>query len=251
MFWWTTLLYTLPVTEKELMTQCDIVLVYIWDGIFCELKAKNCQKIKRLQPALKPPESTKITQLVPVVDPNAEEPDPKQPPQHISITQSTAAATTSTDDKNVTPQSASDLHAIEHTQLLPLAVGTTNELRTSAVIPESAEGEPLVVPTVELNESPQSSLPSIAVFLSKTSTIPFVRCDFEQIKKTVELKAQQNKSDENEDVGNQSAGPVSTSTKDNDNIKTSDNNHTVGGPSQTEVHTSKRKRTIIDYKKFL
>ena len=29
MFWWTTLLYTLPATEKELVTQCDIVLVYI------------------------------------------------------------------------------------------------------------------------------------------------------------------------------------------------------------------------------
>ena len=29
MFWWTTLLYTVPVSEKELMAQCDVVLVYI------------------------------------------------------------------------------------------------------------------------------------------------------------------------------------------------------------------------------
>ena len=69
--------------------------------------------------------------------------------------------------------------------------------------------------------------------------------------KKLELQAQQNKSDEHEDVRNQSAGPISTSTKDNDNTKTSDNNHTVSGPSQTEVRTLNRKRTIIDYKKFL
>ena len=38
MFWWTTLLYTVPVSEKELMAQCDVVLVYIWDGVFGELE---------------------------------------------------------------------------------------------------------------------------------------------------------------------------------------------------------------------
>ena len=38
MFWWTTLLHTIPVSEKELMAQCDIVLVYIRDGVFGELE---------------------------------------------------------------------------------------------------------------------------------------------------------------------------------------------------------------------
>ena len=38
MFWWTMLLYTIPITEKELMAQCDNVLVYIWDGVFGELE---------------------------------------------------------------------------------------------------------------------------------------------------------------------------------------------------------------------
>ena len=38
MFWWTTLLYTVLVSEKELMAQCDVVLVYIWDGLFGELE---------------------------------------------------------------------------------------------------------------------------------------------------------------------------------------------------------------------
>ena len=38
MFWWTTLLYTVPVTEKELLAQCEVVLVYIRDGVFGELE---------------------------------------------------------------------------------------------------------------------------------------------------------------------------------------------------------------------
>ena len=37
MFWWTTLLYTLPVTEQELLSQCEIILVYVKDGIYGEL----------------------------------------------------------------------------------------------------------------------------------------------------------------------------------------------------------------------
>ena len=38
MFWWTMLLYTVPVSGKELMAQCAIVLVYIRDGVFGELE---------------------------------------------------------------------------------------------------------------------------------------------------------------------------------------------------------------------
>ena len=38
MFWWTTLLYTVPVTEKELLSQCDVILVYMKEGVFGELK---------------------------------------------------------------------------------------------------------------------------------------------------------------------------------------------------------------------
>ena len=37
MFWWTTILYTLPVTEQELLSQCEIILVYVKDGIYGEL----------------------------------------------------------------------------------------------------------------------------------------------------------------------------------------------------------------------
>ena len=38
MFWWTTLLYTVPVTEKELLSQCNVILVYMKEGVFGELE---------------------------------------------------------------------------------------------------------------------------------------------------------------------------------------------------------------------
>ena len=39
MFWWTTLLYTLPVQKKDLMEHCEIVLVFLKPGIF-----ESCKK---------------------------------------------------------------------------------------------------------------------------------------------------------------------------------------------------------------
>ena len=37
MFWWTTLLYTLPIQEKDLMERCEIVLIFLKPGVFDEL----------------------------------------------------------------------------------------------------------------------------------------------------------------------------------------------------------------------
>ena len=54
MFWWTTLLYTLPAIEKELMTQCDIVLVYIWDGEFGEVEPIRSPVSKSIMTATTP-----------------------------------------------------------------------------------------------------------------------------------------------------------------------------------------------------
>ena len=47
MFWWTTLLYTVPVTEKELLSQCDVVLVYMKEGVFGELERIRSPAPKR------------------------------------------------------------------------------------------------------------------------------------------------------------------------------------------------------------
>ena len=87
---------------------------------------------------------------------------------------------------------------------------------------------------------------ALEYFYPKTCTIPLVRCDFEQIKKTVELQMTQNKSElmasdqkPEEDTGNNASKNIAGTSGPNDE------------PNQIEICTSTRKRTIIDYKKFL
>ena len=157
-------------------------------------------------------------------------------------------------DSNVTPQSAGDLHTVEHPQPSLPAVGTASELKTSDIVPESADGKSFVAPNqliIDHAKSPQSSLPSIGVFLSKSCTIPLVWCDFEQIKKTVELQAQQDNNDPTEGVGKQPTKPVMAGNSNNDKNEPVNTTEPVGVPNKAEVHTSNRKRTVIDYKKFL
>ena len=90
------------------------------------------------------------------------------------------------------------------------------------------------------------ALPCIGVFLSKTCTIPLICCDFEQIKKTVELQATQNKSEVSTGDQKQEGNTCNDSNQDtaSTSIQNEENN-------QPEIRTSARKRTVIDYKKFL
>ena len=141
------MLYTLPVTEKELMTQCDIKLVYIWDSVFGELDAirgpSTMHKMSTTPPQkpLAPPELPTLSTQDSIADPKATELDQGKPPQNTGITQSTAEIGTSTSDTSVTSESASAPHAVEYEQSQPLAMGNANAVKTSVVIPESTEGE--------------------------------------------------------------------------------------------------------------
>ena len=117
---------------------------------------------------------------------------------------------------------------------------------TPVVIPESVD-KPLQVETVAGHDEADSpALPSIGVFLSKTCTIPLIRCDFEQIKKTVEQKTMQNKGE---------AGPSDQTQEENTCTNISQDTAGIGipneGNNQPAIHTSARKRTIIDYENFL
>ena len=58
---------------------------------------------------------------------------------------------------------------------------------------ESVDDPQTVDMAVGRDEPAPPPLPSIGVFLSKTCTIPLIHCDFEQIKKTVELQTTQTK----------------------------------------------------------
>ena len=96
------------------------------------------------------------------------------------------------------------------------------------------------------DEADSPALHSIGVFLSKTCTIPLIRCNFEQIKKTVEQQTTQNKGE---------AGTGDQIQEENTSTNISQDTAGIGipneGNNQPEIRTSARKRTIIDYKKFL
>ena len=248
MFWWTTLLYTLPITEKELMSQCDIVLVYIRDGVFSELEtirslvSKSTMPVTSLHKPLASPEPAKAAKCGTTAEPDPDETESEKTKSLSGITQSTPVIPAQPGDSSVTLQNTGDPLIGEHAQPLPAVEGTANKQRTDAVIPESVEGESLVAPSklgIGCAELSQPSLPSIGVFLSKSCTILLVRCDFEQIKKTVELQVQKDKHDEQEERETQPTNPVASASSDNDKLKPG--TQPVGESDQPEVRTSNRK----------
>ena len=251
-FWWTTLLYTIPVSEKELMAQCDVVLVYIRDGVFGELEpirgpAPTQKMGKESPPKLPTPPKASTHQTL---DTQGEQKQTKQDlndrPQPAGITQSTLVKDAQQADTDVTPESANAPHTEDHEETRQQASNTTGVTATLGVIPESVD-ESLQVETVAgRDEADSPTLPSIGVFLSKTCTIPLIHCDFEQIKKTVEQQTMQNKGE---------TGTSDQIQEENTCTNTSQDTAGIGipteGNNQPEICTSARKRTIIDYKKFL
>ena len=109
------------------------------------------------------------------------------------ITQSTPATDAKHDDTNVTPESASAPHTVDHGETCQQPSNTDGAMKTPVVIPESVDESLQVETAAGHDEADSPALPSIGVFLSKTCTIPLIRCDFEQIKKTVEQQTTQNK----------------------------------------------------------
>ena len=107
---------------------------------------------------------------------------------------------------------------------------------TPVVIPESVD-ESLQVETVaSRDEADSPALPSIGVFLSKMCTILLIRCNFEQIKKTVEQQTMQNK-------GEAGTGDQTQEEKTCTNI--GQDTAGIGIPNeennQPKIHTSARK----------
>ena len=128
----------------------------------------------------------------------------------------------------VTTESAVNLQSANdyHTEPNPLLA--TEYPKMDNVITENTEPKkdiPAKVQIIEDTGRPKASLPGIGVFLNKTCTIPLVRCDFDTIKTAVESR------DERAVL---------------DNTSTSNVDHDSPTP-----RTSTRKRTVIDYKKFL
>ena len=247
MFWWTTLLYTLPVTEQELLSQCKIVLVYVKDGIYGEL-----EKIRG--PATKSAQSTDhdIRPVSSNIDGKnnlaADEQnysvniENELSKSNYDITGSTPAEMGKHVNEVVTPESAFNRQDHDDTQSNPMTMQASHNPKSGSVIPENAvpaEDVPLDPLNNDSTGHPKATLPGIDVFLSRTCTIPLVRCDFDLIKKAVKTQDKQNKESErqNEEASTEAPNPNKPVLAANTDAN--------------EVRTSSCKCTVIDYKKFL
>ena len=227
MFWWTTLLYTLPVTEQELLSQCEIVLMYVKDRVYGKLDWIRGPVTKSAQAAdtRASPEADSSLETVKIS--NVASPANVSRKTNPDITGSTNIEVTKDSEENVTTESAVNLQVAADDSTITKDPLVAESLKTGNVITENTgPGEDILpkLPNVEDTGRPKASLPGIGVFLNKTCTIPLVRCDFETIKTAVESR---------EEPADSNNPPPS------------------GDPGSPTLRTSSRKRTVIDYKKFL
>ena len=236
MFWWTTLLYTLPVTEQELLSQCEVVLVYVKDGIYGELDRIRSPAKKRTHAVTTQVQSEVASSLE--TDNRSNEPTPAKVSglTNPDITGSTCTETTNDPTEIVTTESAGQPQGVADDLTIPSRSQAAKNPNLDYVITENAELNEDThpkAPIVEATGRPKMPLPGIGVFLNKTCTIPLIRCDFDTIKTTVESReegVEHDNSQNNQDFNNPppSVDPVSPT-----------------------LRTSACKRTVIDYKKFL
>ena len=236
MFWWTTLLYTLPVTEQELLSQCEVVLVYVKDGVYGELDRIRSPAKKGTHAVTAQVQSEVVDSLE--TDNGSYEPTPVKASglTNPDMTGSTSTETMNDPTEIATTESAGPPQVAPDDFTIPSHSRAAKIPNLICVITKNAEPNedtPSETPTVEATGRPKTSLPGIGVFLNKTCTIPLVRCDFDTIKTTVE------------------------SMEEGVELDNSQNNQDLNNPPPSvdsvspTPRTSARKRTVIDYKKFL
>ena len=151
MFWWTTLLYTWLVQEKDLMDKCEVVLVYMKLGAFGEL-----QKI-RPPTTSSPRVETSLPTVPPLVIPqNAEQ-----------ITPQTMTTSTNT---SVITRGTSSIH--------PVSTGSTSDPdnTTTASVLSVPQG---CTKPLDMEITTSAPLPKRDIFMTQRCSIPLIRCDFE------------------------------------------------------------------------
>ena len=149
MFWWTTLLYTWPVQEKEIMDKCEVVLVYMKPGTFGEL-----QKIRPLTAA-----STRVETSLPVKPPLVIPQNAEETAQQTQITlASTPVITGGASGNN------------------PVPTGSTPNSTTTYNTPPALQGS---VNSSDRAATMSAPLPKIDIFMTQHCSIPLIRCDFD------------------------------------------------------------------------
>ena len=236
MFWWTTLLYTVPVTEKELLSQCDVILVYMKEGVFGELERIRSPAPKH-DAGVKQHEITATTSESDIHQPQATNTGQSNiNPSVAGITQSTPEDELHGNNRLVITESSADILR-DHTPAQQPSTSSSLAI-VDVVIPESTDDTKHRTKWKQEQGGSKPTLPGIGVFLSKSCTIPLIRCDFDQIKKTVE---------------SQKTKPivVEQSSDKTDPEDTGAQKGTCTEPNQTKSQTSTRPKTVIDYRKFL
>ena len=149
MFWWTTLLYTWPVQEKEIMEKCEVILVYMKPGAFGEL-----QKI-RSPIATTGRVETSLPAYPPIAIPqNAEETTQQRPLTSAGTPVITGGA--SGDD--------------------PVPIGSTPNSTTTDNTPPALQGR---VNLQNMAATTSATLPKIDIFMTQRCSIPLLRCGFD------------------------------------------------------------------------
>ena len=179
-------------------------------------------------------------------EPNTTETTSSNLPHLAVITQSTTEVEAIVDISLVTTEDATAPHVAEHEKPTQQLTSVGSVSNTDVVIPESIDGEQAVKASNQQQKQSSSLLPGIGVFLSKTCTIPLIRCDFEQIKKTVELQSIQGeiKQSHSDKMPSEESGNVTSTNSLNKSSTTVETD-------QAEACTATWKRMVIDYKKFL
>ena len=229
-------MYSLPVTEQELRSQCEVVLVYVKDGVYGELDRIRSPAKKGSQSATAQVQTGIVGSLE--TGDASHESTPAKASVHTTPDTIGNTFTETRNDRTeiVTTESAGppqvapdDLTVTSHSR-------AANNPNLVCVITENVElyqVTPSKTSTIEDTSRPRTSLPGIGVFLDKTCTIPLVRCDFDTIKATVESREE-------------SAELVNSQNKH------SSTNPTLSAHSVLPTtRTSARKRTVINYKDFL
>ena len=107
-------------------------------------------------------------------------------PSVAGITRSTPEEELYGNYKLVITENSTDLTCNDTPAQQPSA--SISLVTVDVVIPESTDETKQGMECEQEQGGSKRLLPGIGVFLSKTCTIPLIRCDFDQIKKTVELQ---------------------------------------------------------------
>ena len=190
MFWWTTLLYTVPVTEKELLAQCDVVLVYMRDGVFGKLEMIRGPAHKH-DTGVNPQETTAPTPESDMHESQDSNTGQTNTKPATGITRSTLEKETLGNYMLVTTGNPADPEVLGKDIPAQQPSASSSLVSVDVVIPESVDDIKLGADCDREQGKSQPLLPSIGVFLSKTCPIPLIQCDFDQIKKTVESQCTQ------------------------------------------------------------